>query len=80
VQCSRYAQAADKGQEALLIPSKHAANQCTKKGGCSCIIKVPSTALRNTAWSAFPSGVPLPAQAATASPAASNSTHLLCLM
>ena len=62
--------AASKSQEALLLPSKHAANQCTKIGGCSCTIKVPSTALRDASWSAFDSGLQLPAQAATASPAA----------
>jgi hypothetical protein len=31
-------------------------HECTKTGGCSCIIKVPSSALRYAGWSALHSG------------------------
>jgi hypothetical protein len=60
--CSSMARrAGPERQEALLLPSKHAAHQCTGTGGCACIIEVPSIALPDTDWSAFPSGAQQPA-------------------
>jgi hypothetical protein len=49
-------------QDSAAATKQACSNQCTNAGGCSCTIKACSTALRNTGWSAFHSGVQLPAQ------------------
>jgi hypothetical protein len=58
VQLHAQAATATRGKEpgGLALLSKRAADQCAEPGGCSCTIKVPSSALRMLAGQLFTQG------------------------